>query len=81
MDKKNNQKVRGSSAGRRGQNVTRPVQNTINAMALSENHARANKNRKGGATGEHDETIEEALIDLYLSVKIRSNEEVSFSFF
>lgn len=25
----------------------------------------------------YEETIEEALIDLYLSVKIRSNEEVS----
>ena len=47
-------------------------------MALSENHARANKNRKDGVAAENDETIEEALIDLYLSVKIRSNEEVSF---
>ena len=26
-----------------------------------------------------EETLEEALIDLYLSVKIRSNDEVSFS--
>jgi len=24
----------------------------------------------------HDETLEEALIDLYLSVKIRSNDEI-----
>lgn len=28
-------------------------------------------------TGTYEETLEDALIDLYLSVKIRSNEEVS----
>lgn len=28
---------------------------------------------------QHSESLEEALVDLYLSVKIRSNEEVSES--
>ena len=38
---------------------------SLNLESVSHNH--------------YDETLEEALIDLYLSVKIRSNEEVSLS--
>ena len=37
-------------------------------------HRKSKASKNGGANP--DETIEEALIDLYLSVKIRSNEEI-----